>query len=69
MALVVQLAALAQANGELDPGPLEVEVERDQGEALLVEGDPQFFDFAAVGQQLAGAQGLVVEVGPGMAVG
>ena len=69
MAFVVQLAALGQADGELDPGPLEVQVEGDQGEALLIEGHPQFFDLAPVGQQFAHSQGLVVEVGPGMGVG
>ena len=56
----MQLAALAQADGGFDPGALEVDVERNQGEALLIDGDAQFVDFFAVGQQPAGPEGLVV---------
>ena len=34
---VVQFAALPKADGELDPGTLEVNVQRDQGKAFLIE--------------------------------
>ena len=68
-AFVVQFAAFAKANGDLDPGALEVDVQGDQGEALLIELPPQLVDFTAVGQQLAGAQRVVVEISPGVAVG
>jgi hypothetical protein len=64
----VQFAAAPQADGGLDPGALEVQVERDQGEALLIEGDAQPIDLAAMGQQSPHPQRLVVEVGAGVAV-
>ena len=65
----MELAALAQADGGFDPGALEVDVEGNQGEALLIDGDAQFVDLFAVGQQPAGPEGLVVEVGAGVGVG
>ena len=67
--LVVQLAAFGQTDCQLDPGALEVQVQGDQGEAFLISGNPHFVNFAAVGQQFAHPQRLVVEKGAGMAVG
>ena len=50
----MQFAAFAETDGELDPGPFEVEIERDQGEALLVQFDAQFVDLLVPrGRQLA----------------
>ena len=68
-ALVVQLAPFAQSDGELDPGPLEVKVEGNQRETFLIHQTAQLVDLAAMGQQFAGAQRLVVEVAAGMGVG
>lgn len=67
--LVVQLAALAKAEGHLEPGTLEVEIQGDEGEALLLEGGAEFLDLAAVGQQFAHPQRFVVEEAASMAVG
>ena len=65
----MQLAAFAQADGELDPGPFEVNVEGDQRQPFLIHQAPQLVDFTAMGQQFAGAQRVVVEVTAGVGVG
>ena len=65
----MQLAAFAQADGELDPGPLEVNVEGDQRQAFLIHQAAQLVDLAAMGQQFAGAQRVVVEVAAGIGLG
>ena len=67
--LVVQFAALAKAEGHLEPGTLEVEIQGDEGEALLLEGGAELIDLAAVGQQFAHPQRFVVEEAASMAVG
>ena len=61
-ALVVQLPPLADADGELDPGPLEMDVEGDQGQAFLIELPAEFVDLAAVSQQPASPQWIVIEI-------
>ena len=65
----MQFAPFAQADGELDPGPLEMNVEGDQRQAFLIHQATQLVDLAAMGQQFAGAQWVVVEVTAGVAVG
>jgi len=50
MAFVVQLSALAQAEGHLDPGALEMQVQGNEGEALLLKGGAEFVDLAAMAQ-------------------
>ena len=65
----MQLATFAQADGELDPGPLEVNVEGDQRQPFLIHQTAQLVDLTAMGQQFAGAQWVVVEVTAGVGVG
>ena len=65
----MQLAALSETDGELDPGALEMDVEGHQGQPLLIELAAQFVDLAPMGQQPSGAQWVVVEVTARMAVG
>ena len=47
----MQLATFAQPDGELDPGPLEVNVEGDQCQAFLIHQAAQLVDLTAMGQQ------------------
>ena len=65
----MQLATFDQPDGELDPGPLEVKVEGNQRETFLIHQTAQLVDLAAMGQQFAGAQRVVVEVATGVGVG
>ena len=64
----MQLSTFAQTEGELDPGPLEVDVEGDQREPSLIHQTAQLVDFTAMGQQFAGAQWIVVEIVSGVGV-
>lgn len=66
LAFVVQFAALAKANGELDPGTFEMDVQGHQGQPFLIQLPAQFVDLAAMGQQLAHPQRLMVEVLAGL---
>ena len=64
--LVVEFAPFAQADGEFDPTAFEVNIQRDQGEPFGVELTPELVDLAAMGQQPAHPQRLMVEVAAGL---
>ena len=59
--LVVVLLAPAQADLQLHPGVLEVDAERDQGQAVLLHHGLQLADLPLVHQQPPGADGVFVE--------
>jgi len=65
VALVVLLFAAGDADLDLDAAVFEVHRERDEGGALDRGGLLELFDFAAVGEEAAFAQGVVVELGGG----
>ncbi len=60
VALFVFSPSAADANFEFGESSLEVEVERDQGEAALGEGFFELFDFAPMEQQSAITGGVVI---------
>src|SRR6185295_2459550 len=62
-ALVVQLLAAGQADLDLDPATLEVDLQRHDRQALLGRLAHDAGDLALVEQQLAVALGLVIGVG------
>ena len=64
----MELASLAQTDGHLDPGPLQVQIEWNQGETFLFEVTAQFVDFTAMGKQAPHAQWLVIEIAAGVGV-
>src|SRR4029079_12361514 len=57
--------AAGDADLDLDAAVFEVHRERDEGGALDRGGLLELFDFAAVGEEAAFAQGVVVELGGG----
>jgi hypothetical protein len=56
----VLLLPLAQCEGHLGPAVLEVELERHQGQAALLDGADQLLDLAPVKEELAGADGVMI---------
>src|SRR5438105_6668966 len=60
LSLVVLTLALAESNLELDPVALPVEAQRNQGQPLLLDGDPQADDLRLVQEQLSLAFRLVI---------
>ena len=63
----MEFASFAKADGELDPGALEVELQWNQGETFLIQVNPKLVDLTPMGEQAPDPQGVVVEVGPRMA--
>ena len=59
--LIIELLALGQADLQLDPGPLEVDGQRDEGIAVLLDPAEEPHDLPLVHQQPAGAAGVLVE--------
>ena len=65
----MQLAAFAHPDSQFDPGPFEVDVQWNQGETFLISVASQIVDFPSMGEQPPGAEGVMVEIAPRMAVG
>ena len=59
-ALVVLLLSLAQRQGDLRPTILEVELQRNQGQAALLDRTDHLLDFSAVQQELPATDRIVV---------
>src|SRR6266487_6987808 len=64
LALVVQLLRFGERDRNLGDAVLEVQLERDDGEALTARAADQLADLVRVEQQLAGAGGTRVVVAP-----
>jgi hypothetical protein len=69
VALVVLRLALGERDLGLDPPALVVQVERHQGEALLLDLADQAADLLLVHQELLGPVGLGLDMGRGIAQG
>ena len=65
----MQLPTLAESDRELDPGPLQMDVERDERQSLLIHLSTPLVDFTSVGQKFAGPERIVVKKTAGVAVG
>src|SRR2546423_2344052 len=61
-AFVVELFALAERQRDLRLAPLEVDLQRDEGQALTLNRADHFANLLAVQQELSRAGGLVIEV-------
>ena len=61
LAFVVELFALAQADLDLDPAALEVDLQGDQGVAVLLDLAVEPHDLPLVHQQAAGTAGVHIE--------
>src|SRR5258706_6173079 len=67
--LIVELLAARQPQLDLGAAALEVDPQRDQGEALALDLAGDAVDLAAMEQQLAWASRLMIEIGAGLLVG